>query len=302
VHGITAYVMWGAVPVYWKLMIEISPIEILAHRVIWGMVALLAIVQIARAWPGARAAVADRRTLAMMALSGSLLLVNWGTYIYAVTSGRIIDASLGYFINPLVSVGFGTVILHERLRKLQWLAIGLALAGVAIQSWRLGHLPWISLVLAASFGSYGLVRKVARVDSLAGSFLETTLMVPLAAAYLGVLAAHGAGGLGHARVGMQLLLVSTGVVTAVPLVLFTSAARRLPLSTIGFLQYLTPSGQLVLAIALYHEPFARDQWLAFGLIWLGLSVFTIDLVRAKRSPARSASRVPSEQRSAGRTE
>lgn len=278
VHGITAYVMWGAVPVYWKLMVEISPIEILAHRVVWGMVALLAIVQLARAWPGVRAAAADRRTLAMMALSGSLLLVNWGTYIYAVTAGRIIDASLGYFINPLVSVGFGTVILHERLRKLQWLAIGLALAGVALQSWRLGHLPWISLVLAASFGSYGLVRKVARVESLAGSFLETTLMVPLAAAYLGVLAAHGQGGLGHASAGMHLLLISTGIVTAVPLVLFTSAARRLPLSTIGFLQYLTPSGQFVLAIALYHEPFARDQWLAFGLIWLGLIAFTADLV------------------------
>jgi chloramphenicol-sensitive protein RarD len=281
-HGIAAYVLWGAVPVYWKLMVEISPIEILAHRVVWGMLALLAIVQIAHAWPSVRAAVADRRTLAMMALSGSLLLVNWGTYIFAVTSGRIIEASLGYFINPLVSVGFGTVILHERLRRLQWLAIALALTGVAIQSWRVGHVPWISLVLAASFGSYGLVRKLARVESLAGSFVETTVVVPVAAAYLGVLAVHGHGGLGHASIGMQLLLLSTGIVTAVPLVLFTSAARRLPLSTIGFLQYLTPSGQFILAIALYHEPFARDQWLAFGLIWLGLIAFTIDLVRRAR--------------------
>jgi chloramphenicol-sensitive protein RarD len=267
-------------------MAEISPLEILAHRVVWGMLALLAIVQIARAWPAVRAAVSDRRTLAMMALSGSLLLVNWGTYIFAVTSGRIIDASLGYFINPLVSVGFGTVILHERLRKLQWLAIGLALTGVAIQSLRIGHVPWLSLVLAASFGSYGLVRKLARVESIAGSLIETTLMVPLAAAYLGVLAVHGTGGLGHASLGMQLLLISTGIVTAVPLVLFTSAARQLPLSTIGFLQYLTPSGQFILAITLYHEPFARDQWLAFSLIWLGLVAFSADLVRRARQPNR----------------
>jgi chloramphenicol-sensitive protein RarD len=286
VYGFAAYVLWGAVPVYWKLMAGISPLEILAHRAVWGMAALFVIVQLAGAWPAVRAALADRRTLAMMALSGSLLLVNWGTYIAAVSAGRLLDASLGYFINPLVSVGFGTLLLHERLRKLQWLAIGLALTGVAIQSWRIGHVPWISLVLAASFGSYGLVRKLARVDSLAGSLVETALVSPLAAIFLVALAARGGGGLGHSSLGMQLLLVSTGVVTAVPLVLFTSAARRLPLSTIGFLQYLTPSGQFILAIALYHEPFARDQWLAFGLIWLGLIVFTIDLVQRSRQPKR----------------
>ncbi|HET9622809.1 MAG TPA: EamA family transporter RarD [Kofleriaceae bacterium] len=287
VYGVAAYVLWGVVPVYWKLMSAISPIEILAHRVVWGMVALFAIAHVAGARPAVRAAARDRRTLAMMALSGSLLLVNWGTYIAAVSAGRIVDASLGYFINPLVSVGFGTVLLHERLRRLQWLAIALALAGVAIQSWRIGHVPWISLVLAASFGSYGLVRKLARVDSLAGSTLETTMVAPLAIAFLTILAARGGGGLGHASVGMQLLLLSTGVVTAVPLVLFTSAARLLPLSTIGFLQYFTPSGQLILAVALYHEPFARAQWLAFGLIWLGLIVFTIDLVRRTRALSRT---------------
>ncbi|HEX4419890.1 MAG TPA: EamA family transporter RarD [Kofleriaceae bacterium] len=278
-QGFAAYVLWGAVPVYWKLMIGISPIEILAHRVVWGMVALVTVVRLAGAGPEVLAAVSDRRTLGMMALSGTLLVINWGTFIGAVAAGRLLDASLGYFINPLISVGLGTLVLHERLRRLQWIAIGLAIAGVVILSWRVGHVPWISLVLACSFGSYGLVRKLARVESLAGSMLETTLLAPIAAVYLVVLAVRGGGGLGHAGLGMQLLLLSTGAVTAGPLLLFTSAARRLPLSTIGFLQYLTPIGQLVLAVAVYGEAFARDQLMTFGLIWLGLAVFTIDVVR-----------------------
>lgn len=171
------------------------------------------------------------------------------------------------------------LVLGERLRRLQWLAIGCALAGVAIRTYLLGHAPWISLVLAASFGSYGLVRKLARVDSLVGSAVETAVVAPVAAIYLIVLAAHGGGGLGHASVTTQLLLASTGVVTALPLLLFNSAARRLPLSTLGFLQYLAPTGQFILAV-IYGEPFAPEQWLAFGLIWVGLAIFSLDLIRS----------------------
>jgi chloramphenicol-sensitive protein RarD len=278
-YGIVAYGLWGIVPVFWKLLGGVSPLEILAHRIVWGVVALAVIVAVAGAGPAVRAALADRRTVAMMGLSGTLLVVNWGVFIGAVSAGRLLDASLGYFINPLVSVGLGTLVLRERLRRLQWLAIGLAATGVVILTWRAGRVPWISMVLATSFGTYGLVRKLARVESLAGSTLETALLAPIAAIYLGVLAAHGGGELGHASTGTELLLLATGVVTAGPLLLFTSAARRLPLSTLGFLQYLAPTGQFVLAVGVYGEAFARDQLIAFGFIWLGLAAFSADLVR-----------------------
>jgi len=283
-YGVAAYVVWGVVPVYWKLLGAVSPVEILAHRLVWGVVALAGIVRAAGAGPAVRAALVDRRTVAMMGLSGTLLVINWGTFIGAVATGHILDASLGYFIIPLVSVGLGTLVLRERLRRLQWIAIGLAVVGVVILIWRAGYVPWISVVVAVSFGSYGLVRKLARVESLAGSTLETALIVPIAVVYLVILAARGGGGLGHASASTQLLLLSTGVVTAGPLLMFTSAARRLPLSTLGFLQYLAPTGQFVLAVLVYGESFTRDQLIAFGFIWLGLVAFSVDL--ARQSPGR----------------
>ena len=284
-YGIAAYGLWGIVPVFWKLLVGVSPIEILAHRVVWGVVALGVIVWIAGAAPALRAAMADRRTCAVMGLSGTLLVINWGTFVGAVAAGKLLDASLGYFINPLISVGLGTLVLRERLRRLQWLAIGLAVAGVVIVTWRAGRLPWISVVLATSFGAYGLVRKLAPIESLAGSTLETALLAPIAVIYLVVLAVRGDGQLGHASVTTQLLLLGTGVVTAGPLLLFTSAARRLPLSTIGFLQYLAPTGQLVLAVLVYGERFEPERRIAFGLIWLGLAAFSVDLVRQSRAAA-----------------
>jgi len=281
-YGFAAYVLWGIVPVYWKLLAEVSPVEMLAHRVAWGAVSLVAIAWAAGALPAVRAALADGRTMVMMALSGTLLVINWGTFIGAVATDHLLDASLGYFIIPLVSVGLGTLVLREQMRRLQWLAIGLATAGVVILTWRAGRVPWISVVLAASFGAYGMVRKLARVESIAGSTLETALLVPLAVSYLVLLAGRGGGHLGHASTGTQLLLLSTGVVTAGPLILFTSAARRLPLSTLGFLQYLGPSLQFVLAVAVYGEPLVRGQLIAFGFIWLGLAAFSVDLVRQAR--------------------
>lgn len=281
-YGIAAYGVWGIAPIYWKLLIRVSPIEILAHRVVWGVATLAAIVSIVGAAPAVYSALRDRRTVAMMGLSGVLLVINWGAFVVAVETGNILDASLGYFINPLLSVALGLIVLRERLRRLQWLAIGLATFGVALLTWRAGRLPWITMVLATSFAGYGLLRKVARVESLAGSTIETALLVPIAAIYLAVLAARGDGQLGHASTTTQLVLLSTGVVTAAPLLLFTSAARRLPLSTVGFLQYLAPSLQFVLAIMLYGEPLAHDRLIAFGMIWLALAAFSIDLVRRSR--------------------
>jgi len=278
-----AYALWGIVPLYWTLLRGVPPVEIIAHRVLWGMFAFFAIVALAGAGPAFRAALRDRKTVAVMAVSGTLLVINWGTFVGAVAADRLLDASLGYFINPLVSIALGMLVLRERLRRLQWVAIGFALAGVAIRTWTIGHVPWISLVLAASFGTYGLVRKLARVESLVGSAVETAVIAPAAAIYLAVLALGGGGALGRTSLSTELLLVSTGVVTALPLLLFNSAARRLPLSTLGFLQYLAPTGQFILAVTVNGEPFARAQLVAFGLIWVGLAVFSVDRLRLSRT-------------------
>lgn len=276
---------------FWKLLRGVSSVEILAHRVVWGVIAFGAIVFAAGAAPVLREAARDRRTVAAMALSGVMLVINWGTFIWAVAAGHILYASLGYFMIPLLSVGLGMLVLGERMRPLHWVAVAAAAVGVAVQTWYAGGLPWISLVVAASFGLYGLIRKTARVDSLVGSTLETALLLPVAAAYLAVLALRGGGELGHASAGTQLLLLSTGVITAAPLLLFNSAARRLPLSTLGFLQYIGPTCQFLLAVAVYGEPFSRSQLVAFGFIWLGLAVFSIDVARRSRGlAARSLSR------------
>ena len=280
--GIAAYGLWGIIPVFWKQLAAVDPVEVLAHRAVWGLLVFAAIVQVAGARPALVSALRDRRTVAVMALSGGLLAINWGVFVAAITSGHLLDASLGYFINPLVSVALGMIVLRERLRGLQWLAIGFASAGVVLLTWRTGRVPWVALILATTFGTYGLVRKLARVDSLVGSTIETALLAPIALVYLAGLALGGGGATGHADGVTHGLLVATGVVTAAPLLLFTSAARRLPLSTVGFLQYLAPTGQFVLAVVVFDEPFARDTLIAFVCIWVGLVVFSIDLWGARR--------------------
>jgi chloramphenicol-sensitive protein RarD len=298
VFGIAAYGLWGIIPLFWKLLAHVPPVEILAHRALWGLGAFVLLALIAGLGPGVRAALADRRTAGVMALSGALIAVNWGVFVAAVAGDRLLDASLGYFINPLVSVALGMLVLGERLRRLQWLAIALAGAGVAVLTWQAGRVPWVALILAVTFGLYGLVRKTARVDSLVGSTVETALLAPVAAGYLAYLAWRGGGELGHGGLGTQLLLVTTGIVTAVPLLLFTMSARRLPLSTVGFLQYLAPTGQFLLAVLAFGEPFSPGTLAAFVLIWIGLAAFSLDLYRARAgrltpaprsSPGRSSS-------------
>jgi chloramphenicol-sensitive protein RarD len=290
IHGVTAYALWGVVPLFWRLLVDVDPVEVLAHRAVWGLGAFLALVVIAGQRAALRAALRDRRVLAAMAMSGALVAINWGTFVYAVGSGHLLDASLGYFINPLVSVALALVALRERLRRLQWLAIGLAAAGVTLLTIEAGRVPWISLLLAVTFGLYGLVRKTAPVESLVGSTVETLLITPIAIAYLALLAARGGGALGHAPVDIQWLLVATGIITAVPLVFFSSAARRLPLATVGFLQYLAPTGQFLIAVLVFDEPFARSKLLAFVCIWAGLVVFSVDALRRPRLHASPPTR------------
>ena len=278
VSGVTAYALWGIAPLYWKLLDDVWPVETIAHRAIWGLVTFAALAAVAGRAGAVRDALRDRRIVARMALSAALLSVNWGLFVGAIATGHLLEASLGYFINPLVSVALGTLVLGERLRRLQWLAIGLAAAAVTILGIQAGTVPWISLLLAGTWATYGLVRKTAPVDSLVGSTIETALVTPVA---LVLIAARG-GGVFGADATTSLLLLGTGAVTAVPLLLFTVAARRLPLSTVGFLQYLAPTGQFLLAVLVFDEPLADVRLLAFGLIWVALAVFSLDLWNASR--------------------
>lgn len=280
-YGVLAYTLWGSVAAYWKLLAHIKPVELLAHRALWGLLAFAVLVLLTGQLRAVGAAFRDTRVLLTMALSAALLAINWGIFVWATLSGHLLEASLGYFITPLISVGLGTLLLRERLSRMQWLAIALATIGVAFLTWRAGRVPWVALVLAASFGLYGLVRKTAKVDAIVGSTVETLVLAPLAIGYL----ALTPGAWGEAGVSTQLLLVGTGIITAIPLVLFTSSARRLPLSTVGFLQYLSPTGQFLLATLAYREPVSLERLGAFVVIWAGLACFSIDLWR--RLPPRA---------------
>ena len=291
-YGALAYGLWGVVPAFWKLLAHIPALELLGHRVVWGLLTLLGLVAITARGEAAKQALRDRRVLMAMACSSVLLSINWGTFVYAVSAGRVLEASLGYFINPLVSVALGVLVLGEKLRRAQKLAIALAALGVVALTLHRGHLPYLALVLAFSFGLYGLVRKTARVESLAGSTVETALMSPIALLGLGLLFARGTGSLGHAGAATHALLISTGVVTTIPLLLFTSAARRLPLSTVGFLQYLAPTGQFLLAVLAYDEPFSSGTLIAFAVIWAALAVFSYDAWQSSSRPTAPASAAP----------
>lgn len=290
VYGVLAYGLWGLAPAFWKQLAHVDAPELLAHRAVWGLVTFGLLVLVAGQRAVLMQAVRDRKLLGLMAVSGALLALNWGIFVWAAIRGHLLEASLGYFINPLISVAIGTLVLRERLTRLQWIAIALAAIGVGVLTWRAGRVPYISLLLAGTFGVYGLIRKQAKVDALVGSAIETAMLVPVAIVYLVIDRAHGV--LGHGTVGDHLLVISTGVVTAVPLILFTSAARRLPLSTVGFLQYLAPTGQFLLAVLAYGEPLAHEKLVAFGFIWVALVVFSINLVRmaslARAAGARGA--------------
>ena len=285
IYGVLAYGLWGLAPAFWKLLAHVDAPELLAHRAVWGLGTFALLVVVAGQGEALGRAMRDAKLLGLMFVSGALLALNWGIFVWAAIRGHLLEASLGYFINPLISVAIGTIFLREKLTRLQWIAIALAAIGVGILTWRAGKVPYISLLLAVTFGLYGMIRKLATVDALVGSTIETALMVPFAIGYLIYDRAHGV--LGHGTAGDHVLVISTGVVTAIPLILFTSSARRLPLSTVGFLQYLAPTGQFLLAVLVYGEPLAHEKLVAFGFIWTALAVFSINLWRTA-SLARAA--------------
>ena len=276
-----AFALWGLVPVFWKALGHVEPLECLAHRFVWSTTVAGALVA---GTGGLRTVFAhDRRAFGALALSGVLIASNWLTFIWAVQQGQILDTSLGYFINPLVSIALGAFLLHEPVDGLRRAAVLLATAAVVYQSVALGRLPWVSLVLAITFGLYGYVRKMVPVGSLDGLLIETLFMVPPALAYLLWLNLHGGGRFLHDGLGTDVLLLATGPVTALPLLLFAFGARRLQLSTLGFLQYIAPSLTFVLAVGIYGEPLSPTRLVTFGLIWAALGLVAWEAWR-RRTP------------------
>jgi chloramphenicol-sensitive protein RarD len=284
-HGVTAFSLWGLLTLYWRLFPDVPAMQVLGHRIVWSFVVLAAII--AGSWKRRRAVVKSvtPATIGLYALAAVLIGINWFLYVFSVNNGFIVESSLGYFITPLVNVMMGVVVFRERLRVMQWTAVALAFAGVVRVTLSYGTLPWIGLALAASFGSYGLVKKRAPLPSLEGLMLETAVLLVPAALYLVFLAWNGTGAFLHADAATDLLLVSGGLATVGPLLLFSAAVRRVPLSIIGILQYIAPTIQFLLGVYAFKEPFTRTQLTGFGLVWLGLVVFTLDSVRPRGSPS-----------------
>ncbi|HEY0126790.1 MAG TPA: EamA family transporter RarD [Blastococcus sp.] len=287
--GLSAYLLWGVFPLYFRLLEPAGGVEIVAHRVVWSLVFVGLLLTVLRRWSHVRSAATDRRSLLILAGAAALIAVNWLVFVVAVNSGHVVETSLGYFINPLVSVLLGVVVFSERLRPLQWTAVGIAAVAVLVLTVDHGRPPWIALALALTFGLYGLMKKLVRTEAAPGLLVETALVSIPAAVVLAVAHSAGNGTFGNAGTGHALLLASSGVATAVPLLLFAAAARRIPLSTVGLLQYLTPSMQLAIGVFVYGEPMPPARLAGFAIVWVALAVFTVDTLRHARATSRRAS-------------
>lgn len=279
--GAAAWIMWGLFPLYFALLDSVSPIEIVAHRVIWSLVFMVIVITAVRGWNRVRSHL-SWRTVGILAAAAVLLSVNWLVYVYAVSSDQVVQASLGYFINPLVSVALGVIVLKERMRRMQWLAIGIATVAVLILTLSYGALPWIALVLAVSFGFYGLLKKFAGIGSLESLTIETALLAPFALLLLFTMEMRGEAIFAVDGWDISVLLMLLGPVTALPLLAFGAAANRIPLSTLGALQYLTPVLQFLLGVLVFAEPMPASRWLGFIFVWIALVVFATDTYRSAR--------------------
>jgi chloramphenicol-sensitive protein RarD len=284
VYGFSSYLLWGVFPLYFQLLDRSGAVEILAHRILWSLIGCLILVTALQSWSELSAVLHSRRQLQILGTAALTIAVNWGVYIYAVNSGQVVEASLGYFINPLITVGLGVLLLGERLRPLQWVAVGVGVLAVAVLTIDYGHLPYIALTLACSFGTYGLMKNRVgdQVGALAGLMTETVVLAPVAVVVVAVLAIRGDSSFAENPPWQALLLVSTGVITVVPLLLFAAAARRIPLTTIGLLQYLTPVLQLLCGVVVLGEHMPASRWAGFALVWCALVLLTADSLRTAR--------------------
>jgi len=290
-YAVGAYGLWGVFPIYFKVVRHVPALEVLAHRIIWSLALLLVLIAARHDWPALRAALRQRRTFITLLATTLLIAANWLLFIWAVAHDYVLQASLGYFINPLVNVLLGFVFLRERLRRWQTVAVILAASGVGYMTVAGGCFPGMALFLAGSFGFYGLLRKVANVEALIGLTIETGLLTPPALAFLSYRMVVGQAVFGS-RLDMSLILLLAGVITATPLLWFSQAARRLRLATLGFIQYLSPTGHFVLAVVAFGEPFTSAHLVTFGCIWVALAIYTIDTARAARPSAVSAASNP----------
>lgn len=282
---------WGVVPIYWKQMQGVSAFELIAHRLVWSLVFLCGVLAWQRNFSSLRPAFAGVQATGLTLLSSLLLTVNWTVYVWAVNEGFIIETSLGYFLVPLMNVALGSLFLHEKLRRPQWLAIGFAAAGVALLLVRVGHVPWIALSIAVTWTAYGLMKKKSAQGSIAGLTAETLILFPVAAGLLLWWHFRGGGALGHADIRTQAFVLSAGVVTAVPLLMFAYGAQRMRLTSLGLLQYIAPSVQFLIGLFVYQEAFDAVRFQAFGLIWSGLIIYTADTFWAQRRYLLKTARV-----------
>jgi chloramphenicol-sensitive protein RarD len=282
-YGIGAYITWGLFPIYWKWLHHVPAVQLISHRVLWSFLMLFAFILVSRQWKVFRAALLAPRVLRIYLVAAVLIGINWLVYIWAVNAGFIVEASLGYYINPLLNVLMGVLFLRERLRPLQWVPLGLAAVGVLYLTFAYGSLPWIALTLAFSFGAYGLVKKTAPLGSLYGLTLETGLLFLPALLYLLYSETTGQGAFLHTGATSDVLLVGAGLMTTIPLLMFASAARRIPLSLVGILQYIAPTLQFLLGVLVYGEPFTHTQFIGFGIVWVALILFGIEGFLASRA-------------------
>lgn len=285
--AISAYTMWGIAPIYFKSIASVPPLEILSHRVIWSFFFLALIIAFSRQWVRVKAVFTQPKTLFLLTISALLVGSNWLIFIWAVNNNHLLDASLGYYINPLLNVLLGMLLLGERLRHLQWGAVLIAAIGVIAELIQFGSLPWIAFALATSFGFYGLLRKKINIDAQTGLFIETFVLLPLAAIYLFFISSSPTANLTDNSFDLNLLLVAAGIVTTLPLLCFTGAATKLKLSTLGFLQYIGPSLMFILATLIYKEPFKLEHGITFGCIWLALLLFSIDGIRTHQQSSNN---------------
>lgn len=282
-YAVGAYALWGLLPVYWKWLRCVPAPQLLSHRIVWSFFSLCAVISLTRRWGDFRSTALSQRIRRFHLLSAALIGINWLLYVWAVNAGYIVETSLGYFINPLLSVALGVLFFHERLRPWQWVAIGVALVGVLYLTFVYGSFPWIGLTLALAFGFYGLIKKAVPLESLYGLTLETGALLLPALACLILSEVGGTGAFLHAGAVPDLLMVGAGPVTAIPLLVFTVAAHRIPLSHVGILQYIAPTLQFLLGVLVYHEPFPPARLVGFCIVWTGLIVFAADSVVAHRA-------------------
>jgi chloramphenicol-sensitive protein RarD len=296
--GIGAYGLWGLLPLYFFVLQPAGAVEIVANRVVWSLVFCTLLVTVTRSWGVLAAAFRDRAIFGTLSIAAALIAVNWLTYTYGVTTGQAVEAALGYFINPLVSVLLGVFVLKEKLRPLQWAAVGIGFIAVVVLTFSYGKLPWIALTLAVSFGLYGFVKKRIgpKADAVTSLTMETVVLTPLAAATMIFLAVSGTNTLGTQGSTHFWLLVSSGVITAVPLLFFGASARRLPMTTIGLLQYFAPVLQFIVALVVFREAMTLDRWIGFGVVWLALLVLTVDMLAATRRNSVARKRALREAR------